>query len=350
MPRSIFRSFVTLILVWLSLAAALPTAKAMTFTCIESSRYAPLSLLFGGDTGKLKEALGQAQLPPANACRAIFASGTTERGDPERLAAVLIANRGWIDTVYLNSGGGEVGPANESGFLIRDFWLNTVVMPAGKFIYPASSLGLSRGGVDDGAIQTYERAVGGYAIALKSPWCASACTFLLAAGASRTGVADVHRCRAPGKTIQEEGANADRCLDSSMRRYYETMGTGQAIIDAALSTAKATTTPMTMPRFAPTVEDALLQRCGSDLAQLDDLTTLIGYDDKGAWTMQSLDINDHLPALLKRIEERRRTTDACVRRIHERDRLSAFARYCGYGCSVRSLMDALSLQLAELRK
>ena len=326
-------------------------AVALTFTCIELSKYKYLLKLFDDNPKQLVAALGTDSVnsPPPDACRAVLATGGTEQGDPERLIAIIAQNKGWLSTIYLNSGGGEVSAAVRSAVIIRDFWLRTRVMPGGEpFTYEPDFTDLKASGQPNLRRAAFLAAVRDIATsAPSSAFCASACTFLLAAGVDRGGIARVHRCGANGNTLQAVNESVTRCIALN-RSLYLHMGVGADFVETAVNTAKQTTTPITMPRFPAVVEDALTERCKSDGAQLDDVTALLQFGLRQRGRAAGLVETASLASSLEKVEARRQETEHCIAGWNERDRLAAFAKLCGHDCTDRSLDVMLSKQIKEL--
>ncbi len=85
------------------------TARALEVQCIEASKYKHLYLIFGNDRRKLAQylRLNEANLPDAEACRALFVSGPMEPrarsrelgqpSDSDKLLQAIAENRGWRD-------------------------------------------------------------------------------------------------------------------------------------------------------------------------------------------------------------------------------------------------------------
>ena len=122
----------------LGLAALwLAPASAMEIKCIEASRYKHLYWIFGDDPQKLAAYLGvdtsRYPLPGRDLCRAAVLSGDVgyEKGRPKddvsMLLSFVIQNRGWLATIYLDSGGGDTGTGWRLGTVLRSFRLKTRV-------------------------------------------------------------------------------------------------------------------------------------------------------------------------------------------------------------------------------
>jgi hypothetical protein len=110
-------------------AAAVERTAAVEVQCIEESKYKHLYALFGGDASKFATYLkvGADRLPDPEACRAVLiAGGIGEPNDRDKLLDVVVRNKGWLATVYLNSGGGNVWTGQQLGYVVRAFRLKTV--------------------------------------------------------------------------------------------------------------------------------------------------------------------------------------------------------------------------------
>jgi hypothetical protein len=326
-------------------------AEALTFTCIESSKYKYLLKLFEDDPKQLAAALGTdpAAAPPPEACRAALATEGTAKGDPQRLVEIIAQNKGWLATIYLNSGGGDVGAATRSAVIVRDFWLGTKVMPGGgSFVYQPDFVDQAAGATPDPGHAAFAAAVQAVPTPVPaSAFCASACTFILAAGVDREGVARVHRCGVNGDTLQAVSDSVAHCV-ATIRSLYQHMGVGDAFLETAADTAKQTTAPITMPRFPAVVEDALTERCKSDGAQLNDVAALLKFALRQRARAAGLVETGALAASLDKVEARSQETEHCITGWNDRDRLAAFSKLCSHGCSDRSLDPVLSKQIKEL--
>src|SRR5262249_35797298 len=106
------------------------------------SKYKYLYQLFDGDPRKFAAYLqiDPKNLPNPEFCRAAAVTGgvgDANPSDPERLGKIILANRGWLAGLYLNSNGGSTDTGFEVGYLIRGAWLKTVTarLDDGKLIY-----------------------------------------------------------------------------------------------------------------------------------------------------------------------------------------------------------------------
>ena len=111
-------------------------ARALDVQCIEASKYKHLYLIFGNDRRKFAQylRLNEASPPDPEVCRAVLVTGpieprarSRERGqptDPDKLLQAVADNRGWLATVYLASGGGNIGAGLIIAEMTRMFWLN----------------------------------------------------------------------------------------------------------------------------------------------------------------------------------------------------------------------------------
>jgi hypothetical protein len=116
-------------------------AAAIEVSCIEASKYRHLYQIFGGDPQKFAAYLQiePNRLPDPEFCRAALVSGPIEAPDAhdvEKLMNFIMANRGWLATLHLASGGGRVGTGYMLAFLARSFWLKTyTVSTSGNTLY-----------------------------------------------------------------------------------------------------------------------------------------------------------------------------------------------------------------------
>ncbi len=123
------------------------TARALEVQCIEASKYKHLYLIFGNDRRKLAQylRLNEANLPDAEACRALFVSGPMEPrarsrelgqpSDSDKLLQAIAENRGWLVTIYLASGGGNIGTGLIIAEITRMFWLKSEAPDHPGFTY-----------------------------------------------------------------------------------------------------------------------------------------------------------------------------------------------------------------------
>jgi hypothetical protein len=112
------------------LGAAAEQASAVQVQCVEASKYKYLYALFGGDRRKFAAYLeidaAQHPFPDPEACRAVLVSGGIGgANDRDMLLDQVIANKGWLAQVYLNSGGGSVWVGQQLGYIVRTFRLKT---------------------------------------------------------------------------------------------------------------------------------------------------------------------------------------------------------------------------------
>jgi hypothetical protein len=336
-------------------ATALQPAAAVEVRCIEASRYRYLYQIFGGEAQRFAEYLqvGKARLPDPDMCRAVLVTGQIEPhrpGNPdddpdfERLAQAIVANRGWLATLYLSSPGGTVGTAMRLAVLTRMFWLKTYA-PGGTFLYVPDFLAPPDFSRTPGEIR--ELTVANRESALFSGWdvyaeavraharvelplgararCTSACTYPLVAGIDRHGTPFVHRGRraTPHQQDRSDGeasiADAIELLQRSEARVvalYRHMDAGEEIIRLYQSTAMTAVSPAPMTRSPRFLADHLRQIC-------------------------KIDVNTAPAASTGQTEQ-------CIAAAHERERLRQFARLCGESCSPSMLLRAVRSRLQTL--
>ena len=117
-----------LLFVALALASATKGASAAEVSCIEASKYKHLFLLFDNDPRKFAAYFGlpQGQFPRPEYCRAALVNGGYgAEADIANVMKIIVDNRGWLSTIYLQSGGGLVRVGVGTGILARNFWLRT---------------------------------------------------------------------------------------------------------------------------------------------------------------------------------------------------------------------------------
>jgi hypothetical protein len=351
-----YRRFaIPLVLAWLVLPRP---AAALDFQCVESSKYQYLYQLFNGDPKQAAAYLGvdPAHGPPAGACRAVVATGGVEPGDDAKLITAIAQSGGWLATLYLASGGGSVDSGSRLAVITRAFWLKTIVAPTKSFRYQPDFMPAPIGtqypaGDLTAALQAYEHAVDAVpATTVPFPGCASACTFALAAGIDRRGVARVHRAGVGASSIEAVTEGVDRA-EERIVAIYQKMDVGDDFIRDARDTAKQTTTPTTIARFPRPVEDFLVEKCKSDAAQLDDLKALLQFGiANGGSRAGDLVQTATLRQSLAKAEARSEVVERCVAGYQESERLKAFNQLCGHGCSAESLAPVITKKLGELKE
>lgn len=324
---------------------------ALDFACVESSRYKYLAAAFDDDLHKLADYLGtdRSALPPPEACRAVVATGSVVAGDPDRLVEAIAGNHGWLSVLYLGSGGGSVGAGLRLALLTRAFWLKTTVSPARSFKFQPDFFPLQRGGLPaDPRVAAFEAAVRAVPATSSPAFCASACSFPLVAGIDRHGTALLHRAGSVGDSIETVSETVALAL-RLMTGLYRKMDVGEDFVRTARETAKQTTTPVPVPRYPSFVEDALLERCNSDPAQLDDVAALLEYARGAAGRTYGIVSAAPLGEAMKAVALRSRAMEQCVARLNEKERLGAFKKICEHGCSGKSLEPVLSRQINDLK-
>lgn len=346
-------------LIFLALVSTTKPAAALDVTCIESSRYMYLYKLFGDDKQRFGAYFNvdPAYLPPPWTCRAALVSGHVEPKDADavKLLQMIAQNGGWLDTLYLDSGGGDVFGGVRMALVTRDFWLKTRVAPPGAaFTFDPDFGPPATASPPDPGRLAFDRAAAAVASPTNhkkgNPFCASACTYTLAAGIDRHGTALVHR---PRNGLQSLGAFDVRAqnAEAMMMSIYKKMDVGDAFMALTRATAAATTSRFVVSRHPRFLEDTLLTRCKSDGAQLDDLAALLRLSGSGHSTVGLAQIHkDPLKAALAKLEARRQTVAQCVTALNEKERFEAFGRLCPSGCNVASLRAKVREEFESLKK
>lgn len=176
-------------------------ANALDFQCIESSRYKYVYQLFHNDPKEAAAYLGidLAHAPPVDACRAVIVTGGIAKGDGAKVIELIAQNHGWLAALCLAAPSGSVNKGLRIAAITRASWLKTIVAPAQSFRYQPDFMVAPTRRSDQtnprvAAWQTFDRTIEAVpATTVSFAACAFACTFSLAAGVDRHGVARVHR-------------------------------------------------------------------------------------------------------------------------------------------------------------
>jgi hypothetical protein len=180
----------------------------------------------------------------------------------------------------------------------------------------------------------YTRAVQAYqpvSVASGSGRCASACTFMHAAGIDRLGTAHLHRGR-PGRVRDASGKmvdDPDRSMADSLEglhraeatvlALYRSMDSGDDFIRLFQTTPTATTTPASTDRFPRYLMDVLHARCRP-------------RPQRGGAAAPPASIQE----------------EQCIAAAHEKERLSQFAKYCTGGCDRKAVVATIRAKIREL--
>lgn len=199
--------------------------------------------------------------PSPNACTAVLLTGPIVPGDASRLKQVFVESEGLLETLYLDSPGGDIREAMAIGRFLRRALITTVApleyQPGNRF-YPR--LGFSTGNPchDLDCV------------------CASACFVVWAAGANRSGyVLSVHRPRFEPEyfsgldlaTAQLEYGLALR----SLKLYFQEMGIPDSYYDRMVNTPSTDLSVLTnedaeklsVDRYPPAIDEWLTSKCGA---------------------------------------------------------------------------------------
>lgn len=376
-------------------------AGALEIRCIEASRYRHLSQLFGGDAHALARYLDlpQGRMPDPDHCRAVLVTGPIEmqKGDAEKLLAVILQQQGWLAELYLGSRGGSVYEGFRLGHLVRAFWLKTRTLQLSKGAALGYQPDFTPAPID--ASQTLSTQDGG---PLREGWaayrasvarlpplvpasgrCASACGLLDTAGVDRAGEVHVHRprlsapkpptdrmggARGPHPSMQPERQPPSSGLDTSrsmagteegLQRseranvlFYERMDAGPRFIATFKATSTLITAVSEPARFPRFVQDFLSARCQSDPEQLSLLDRHLraatsSLSERGAGLALEM---TPLYRAQGQVFARRRLVERCVAASHERERLLAFDKQCRTGCDPDAIIGAVTQRTEELRE
>jgi hypothetical protein len=285
------------------LLAAAPQrdAQAIELTCIEASKYKYLYRIFNNDRRAFARFFGidMRQLPHPEACRAVLLTGPIDPAkrdrstatDFEQLLDLVDRNRAGLATVYLGSSGGNVAMGFRLGFLTRMFWLKTHAVDGVEFEYLPDFLGAEGPGTAvkevppelESGWKSYLEATARLRRVQITPdakrrRCASACTYLHAAGIHRVGVSYFHRARRgtrpatgagkpqPGGKPPDEPSLTQiiEGLHKTEQRviaFYRQMDAGDGAIRAFQATATQTIAPAAMAPMPRYIDDYLRGVC-----------------------------------------------------------------------------------------
>jgi hypothetical protein len=375
----------------LSLLAHPKPADAFQVQCIEESKYKYLYELFGGDPRKFAAYLeidpAAHRLPDPELCRAVLLiGGIGDKDDRARFLETVVRTRGWLATVYLSSGGGSTNVGWEVGFVVRSFVLKirTAPVTGNKIAYqpdfglpplapatpgaaappppppapigpPDPRLSLIAGW------QTYQNSQ--RKLLSNAPpgvdqlhdpfhdgnWCASACSYIYVSGIDRGGLVHVHHAANDTPTMSEFARGLEE-FERQQNRFYRYMDPGPKLIPIVLATSSTSISRAPVLRFPRYISDYLIRNCKSDPELLQNLEVELEValrELKPASSDLSID-TDGLRAARAALHERRRTVELCVAQAIERDRLTAFDRYCGRGCDPKKLWDVMSGELGKI--
>ncbi len=360
------------------------TARALEVQCIEASKYKHLYLIFGNDRRKLAQylRLNEANLPDAEACRALFVSGPMEPrarsrelgqpSDSDKLLQAIAENRGWPRDDLPGLGRrqhrhrphhrrdhadvlAQIGSAGPPGF-----YLLAGLHHASRCQERSRRTGIDRRRGSPRELEegwkNYVRAVSGFAKSTVTGGrgrCASACTFAHVSAVERRGIVFVHRGRpspsaADDKSMQELLEQLHRS-ENRIIALYRTMDGGEEFVTLFQLTPTATTTPAEAARYPRYISDLLRTKCNSDSQQLIERElTLKGQIDDANGTAGDVAGIDRLKAQLTALQGKRSAVERCVAASQEKERLTQFARFCPGACDRPLIESTIMEKLKEL--
>lgn len=342
-----------------SVLLSLSPARALSVDCIEASRYKYIYRIFNNDPARFAAYFGAdpKQLPSGETCRALLVTGRVDRiprdssdNDVDRLVEAIRKGRGWVSTLYLASPGGSVAAGLRLGEITRMFWLNTSAIEGEQFDYVPDFLGPSGPGSPaavppdlqagwrdyQAATQAFARAAAKDGSARK---CASACTFVHAAGIYRYGSTFFHRARRSAPTNQpsapqsREPSMSDLLegLQESEDRvlaFYRKMDVGDAGIQAFQNTATETTQAVNLPLMPRYIGDYLKKQCFTAARHQDGPKPRIPFAQRP------------FPDGFADIQ--------CISASNSRERLTQFAKLCPNDCDRRQLFHEATVRMRAL--
>jgi hypothetical protein len=386
-----------------------PPARAIEIECIEASKYKYLYQLFNNNRARLAAFLrvDARQLPDGEKCRAVIirgrvdsASASKEAGslpDRTKLLQAIEQNGGWLATLYLISGGGNIAMGMELAQLTRMFWLKTVAVNEQEFAYypdfgllalerPVPPVRRARvsGKVKAEprkradrlsdmppaepvrALATgwrnYQKAAP-LQVKTKGRSCASACTFFHVAGIDRSGVIYLHRGRfSPAKSAgKDKDKGKSKQIDTrrtmtstlegmsqaeaAVRALYDQMDAGPEVVRLFQDTSTITVRPGLPARFPRYVTDYLWDKCDGDAIALERREAQLRT------ALEKKSDDENLRKSLDQVRSKREQVETCVAASHEAERLTQFAKYCPGGtCNRKAIMTAVQSKVKPLWK
>jgi hypothetical protein len=359
-------------------------AQAIEVKCIEASKYKYLWKLFDDDPKKFAAylQLDPAKLPSPEFCRAALLTGGIGFANAETQALLdfIIANQGWLATLYLRSGGGSIGEGVKLALLTRMFWLKTRSSYPVPIDYEPDFLLPPLGGwAPRGEAAKPDTSANAKVVAANWPnfarltkplpqpvefrgrgvaGCVSSCSMIFVGGIDRQGVVNLHRPNHNG-AIKDNAVDPNVSLSEAVANLqgserfqvalYEQMDAGEAFVRTYRTQPNNYTAPATTSRMVPYISDIMLSGCGSDAAQLQDIDTqirsAIGHVNEAA---EGFVDTEHLRLALRTVYERRELVENCVAIQNERERLSRFSKLCGKTCDAKAITKQLIEQYQQV--
>ena len=351
-------------------------ARAIEIECIEASKYKYLYQLFGNDRRRFAEYMqvNERNLPNGEVCRAVviygrieMASASKKAGEPvdaDKLLTAIGNGGGWLATLYLASGGGNIATGLQLAELTRMFWLKTVSPNSKAFTYrpdfipsvieasagapAASPAGGSGARPDLGAYRRVAQAIERTTLNTGRGRCASACTYTHVAGIDRRGTIHVHRGR-PGRSKKgDEGSMSEvverlQKSEATIIALYRKMDTSEAFVETFRATPDATVTAVHAARTPRYIGDSLRRKCKAEPGEVEE------QEEKLAASISNAPPNSPERAKLATLQTRRAAVEQCAAAEHERERLAQFVKYCGNGCDRARVLREVSDRVAALR-
>jgi len=173
--------------------------------------------------------------------------------------------------------------------------------------------------------------------------CASACTFMAAAGIYRRGAAFFHR----GRRGERTGADTDPLMSDVLDRlqkaetritaFYRKMDSGEDAIRAFQSTASETVLSAPMPMMPRYVGDYLKKKCltqGQPKRPSKPDAEPSAAQSRGSWKTRSFPQSE---ADLQ-----------CVAASNTRERLAQYSKLCKSDCNLRELFHEATVRMRAL--
>ncbi len=325
-------------------------ALALEFQCIEASKYKSLMRIFQDDPANFSSyfSLPRDQRPPADACRALIATGTIAKGDTRKFLEHVSQNKGWLAVIYLSHSGLAAEEEVKLATAIRELGLKTRYpggtgparyapdfASAARLPPPSSTNAWPA--VPPPTANPFNRALNDYyqvtQVNLPVPadqnWCRDGCVSLFLSG--------VHRY-AMWKTGSDPQGGVPPTADPQSLRLRALW---QHHLDTGQNVASGASVPpllnMTSSRPTPAFSVQLLRtKCGADI----DATA--GLQDQIKTTVDELSKRNfdrfvRIDTMMPRFETLQKVTarlERCIAGTYERERLAKFKQRCASACEI----------------
>jgi len=317
---------------------------ALSFQCVEPSRYRNLLPIFNDDPsayfGYFRTT--QRQLPPLESCRSLIINGVIGSGDAEALLGKIIAGQGGLAVLYLAFDGTNVVEEARMAVLVRTFYLKTkAVRGAGYAYFPdfasrwnaAVPLGRTAGSspppvasfspLDEGLRHFAARTDLRLPVAKEHAFCLDGCWTVWFAGVNRTRSA----AQAPAAKTPASADAATTRQRELFSRYIDS-GRWPAANDSALVQSISGA-----PFWTAAADHMLRQSCDAELAVVQSLAGNLTqtFDAAAAKKFDPPSVEGMAP-LLERLNRAGARIEQCYAVAYEEQRNASFRRQCPAHC------------------